>query len=69
MEVVTEIYDIPLGKSYPSMKYLIDIINAFFLLSVVSQCVITVQMATAYIIEVLASSPVLGLEIHANLLI
>lgn len=69
MEVVREIYDILLEKSYPSMKYLIDFINAFFLLSVVSQCVITVWMVTAYIIKVLASSPVLGLEIHANLLI
>lgn len=29
MEVVREIYDIALGKSYPSMKYLIDFINAF----------------------------------------
>ena len=69
MEVVREVYDIPLEKSYPSMKYLIDFINAFFLLSVVSQCVITMRMVTAYIIKVLASSPVLGLEIHANLLI
>lgn len=69
MEVVREIYDIPLQKSYPSMKYLIDLINAFFLLSVVSQCVVTVQMVTAYIIKVLASSQVLGLEIHAHLLI
>ena len=69
MEVVREIYDIPLQKSYPSMKYLIDLINAFFLLNVVSHCVITVRMVTAYIIKVLASSQVLGLEIHANLLI
>lgn len=69
MEVVREIYDIPLQKSYPSMKYLIDLINAFFLLSVVSQCVVTVRMVTAYIIKVLASSQVLGLEIHAHLLI
>ena len=36
MEVVREIYDILLEKSYPSMKYLIDFINAFFLLSVVN---------------------------------
>lgn len=51
MEVVREIYDIPLQKSYPSMKYLIDLINAFFLLSVVSQCVVTVQMVQLILLK------------------
>lgn len=45
----------------PPRNYLIDFINAFFLLSVVSQCVIRVRKVTAYVIKILASTPGPGL--------
>lgn len=58
---VTEILFILKKLSLSPQNYLIDFINAFSLLSIVSQCVIRVLKVTAYIIKILVSIPGPGL--------